>query len=65
MANHSDFQLEALGRIIGQVKAFRGESENLKKSTYSLLLTRHLRQRLSAQDWALWQELQIDWEHSK
>ncbi len=58
-------QLAALGRIVSHVKAYREDPGNHPQRTYGPQLNQYLQQRLSSQDLALWQSLQIDWERSK
>lgn len=58
-------QLDALGRIVTTVRQFRQAPENLHKGAYTPELSHYLQLHLSAQDWNLWQSLQLDWETSK
>jgi hypothetical protein len=61
----TDTQLEALKRIVSQVSTFRSEPENLERGAYGKNLSDYLEQRLEADDWVLWQSLQIDWKYIK
>lgn len=63
--NQTDTTLEDLERIISQVRAFREDPENLEKGAYGPHLSHFLKQRLTPDDWEVWQSLQLDWELSK
>ena len=52
-------QLDALGRIVVAIKAYRNQMADYQDVVDNEAANTYLKQYLSAQDWAFWQELQI------
>ena len=52
-------QLDALGRIVVVIKAYRHEMADYQDVVNNEAANTYIKQHLSVQDWAFWQELQI------
>jgi hypothetical protein len=52
-------QLDALGRIVVVIKAYRDRTTHSQDVVDNEAVNTHLEQHLSVQDWAFWQGLQI------
>ncbi len=52
-------QLDALGRIVVAIKAYRNQMADHEDVVDNEAASVYLKQHLSVQDWAFWQELQI------
>jgi hypothetical protein len=56
----STTELDALGRIVRAIEVYSCQTTDNQDPTRDELLHTYLKQQLSAQDWALWQDLQFD-----
>ncbi len=58
--NQLDHQLDALGRIIVQIKAYKRQPEIARGKIVAHELGHYLRQHLSPDEWELWQSLHTE-----
>jgi hypothetical protein len=52
-------QLDALGRIVIAIKTYRDQMADYENVVGNEAANTYLKQRLSVQDWAFWQQLRI------
>jgi hypothetical protein len=52
-------QLDALARIVAAIKAYRNQMADYQDVVDNEAANTYLKQHLSVQDWAFWQQLQI------
>ena len=57
--NHFTNQLDAFGRIVIAIKGYRNQMADYQNVVDNEAASAYLKQHLSVQDWAFWQELQI------
>ncbi len=57
--NQFTSQLDALGRIVIAIKSYRSQMADYRDIVDNEAASAYLKQHLSVQDWAFWQELQI------